>query len=207
MKRWFSWFVFVGCLFCSLFPSVVIAASETAFLCVTDIEPLLLTDVRYATPNNFTGKIVYESDKVLLREPVAKQLAKAARYLKETYGFQFKIFDGYRPLAIQKKFWAILPDPKFVADPKVGSRHNRGAAVDLTIVDASGKEFEMGTPFDDFTPRAAFGYKELSESVRLNRHLLASVMKKFGFDVLPSEWWHFDYHGWKAFSVADFPVK
>jgi D-alanyl-D-alanine dipeptidase len=121
-------------------------------------------------------------------------------------GLSLKVYDGYRPLSVQKKFWAICPDDRFVADPAKGSRHNRGAAVDLTIVDAKGKELQMPTPFDDFTEKAARSYMQLPKKAIENRALLEDVMTRHGFVAMPSEWWHFDFRGWNRFEILDEPI-
>lgn len=106
--------------------------ADRGLLCLQELVPDLVADVRYATANNFTGQRIYQSTRLYLLAPAARQFAAAARYLKLRYGLRFRVFDAYRPLSVQKKFWAILPDPDYVANPATGSRHNRGAAVDLT---------------------------------------------------------------------------
>jgi D-alanyl-D-alanine dipeptidase len=99
--------------------------------------------------------------------------------------------------------WQILPDDRFVADPAKGSRHNRGAAVDITLIDAEGKELDMGTPYDDFTERASFASKDVSEKAYANRKLLRETMIQFGFVPMETEWWHFDFKDWNKFGILD----
>lgn len=171
------------------------------------IDSTIATDVRYATTNNFTGKVLYPTSRVYLRRIVAEKLSEAQKYVKEKFHLTLKVFDGYRPLSVQKKLWEIMPDENFVANPAKGSRHNRGAAVDLTLIDSLGNELEMGTPYDDFTDKAARDYKELTEQVKKNRGMLDEAMLRSGFEPLRSEWWHFDYSGWQKFSVLDVEIK
>ena len=117
-----------------------------------------------------------------------------------------KIFDGFRPLAVQRKFWEIIPDDRYVANPAKGSRHNRGAAVDLTLIHLSdGRELPMPTPFDDFSERAGRDYPDLPAEVIRNRDLLRRVMEKHGFVALPTEWWHFDDVDWRNYPITDLP--
>jgi len=116
------------------------------------------------------------------------------------------IYDGYRPYAVTKKIWEFVLDEDFAASPKTGSRHNRGCAIDLGLYDLkTGELLEMPTVFDEFTPKAGHGYQELPLSVRANRALLRSVMEKHGFQVLESEWWHYDFRDWKKFDLMDIP--
>lgn len=168
--------------------------------------PEVIEDVRYATTNNFTHQVVYPSARVYLRRRAAVRLARAARFLWNHHRLRLKVFDGYRPLSVQKRFWEILPDDRYVANPANGSRHNRGAAVDLTLADAAGQELDMGTGFDDFSERAGHGFRQLPEPVLANRRLLRSVMQAFGFEPLASEWWHYDLTGWKEFPIMDIPI-
>ncbi len=169
--------------------------------------PGIVLDIRYATTNNFTGQILYPSARCFLRKLVAKNLRDVQAELA-TQGLGLKIFDGFRPLSVQKKMWEVFPHPGYVADPKKGSRHNRGAAVDLTLVRLSdGAELPMPTAFDDFTSTAHRDFKDLPEESIRNRALLESVMNKHGFIGLPTEWWHFDDENWKRYPIMDFDVS
>lgn len=168
------------------------------------IDPTFVLDIRYATEDNFTKTVLYPAAAAKLRRVAAESLAAVQRELR-TMGLGLKIFDGYRPLAIQWKLWEIVPNPDFVADPRKGSKHNRGAAVDLTLIDSLGNELEMPTGYDDFTERASHEYTALSEQVLANRALLLEVMTKHGFLPIKSEWWHYDFHGWERFPVMDEP--
>ena len=158
---------------------------------VRSLSPDIKVEMRYAGSDNFTGKRIYDCGRCFLRPETAAKLANAQRALGKL-GLSLKIWDCYRPLSAQKLFWSLVPDPRFVADPKTGSRHNRGSAVDVTLVDARGKELEMPTGFDDFTPRAAHGETRLPARIIHNRRLLAESMEKAGFQRLASEWWHYD---------------
>jgi len=158
---------------------------------VRSAAPEVKVEMRYARPDNFTGRTIYDCDRCYLRPATAAKVARAQQELAKQ-GLALKMWDCYRPLAAQKLFWSLVPDPRFVADPKKGSRHNRGTAVDVTLVDAAGRELEMPTPFDDFTPRAAHGETRLPARILANRRLLKETMVKAGFTPLPSEWWHYD---------------
>ncbi|HSX26797.1 MAG TPA: M15 family metallopeptidase [Chlamydiales bacterium] len=163
------------------------------------LHPKIVLEILYATKNNFTGKVVYPSARCFLREKTAERLVKVQRRL-EKRGLGLKIWDGYRPLSVQKIFWEICPNPKFVADPAIGSRHNRGAAVDLTLVDREGRELEMPTGFDDFSERADRSYRGKG---RKNRELLEEAMGAEGFLMYQEEWWHFDDPEWEGYEILD----
>jgi D-alanyl-D-alanine dipeptidase len=164
------------------------------------------TDVRYATPNNFMHTPLYPVAKVFLRAPAARALAEVQRDLARD-GLGLKIFDGYRPYAVTVKMWEPIRNPDFVADPAKGSRHNRGAAVDLTLIDlATGRELPMPTGYDDFTSRARQDFNDLPADVIANRAKLREAMTRHGFEPLPSEWWHFDFGGWQHLELLDVPL-
>ena len=183
------------------------AQSDSSIVPLSSIDSTIVTDVKYATTNNFTGQVLYPTDKVYIRKVVGEALAKVQAYLLENYNLQIKVFDGYRPLSVQKKMWKIMPDDRYVANPATGSRHNRGAAVDLTLIDSTGSELEMGTEYDNFTEKAHYDYPNLSEEVKSNRKILLDAMVKFGFSPIESEWWHFDFNGWKKFSILDYQIN
>jgi D-alanyl-D-alanine dipeptidase len=190
-----------------LVTSVISAQSDTLVVPLSSIDSSIVADVRYATTNNFTGKILYPTDKVYIRKIVGEALSKVNKELIENYNYRIKIFDGYRPLSVQKKMWKILPDDRYVADPAKGSRHNRGAAVDITIIDSLGNQLNMGTEYDNFTERAHYDYQKLPSSVLANRKLLRETMMEYGFHPITTEWWHFDYKGWKKFSILDVEIE
>ena len=139
------------------------------------------------------------SDAAYALDSVQKDLQKI--------GLGLKVFDGYRPLSVQKKFWEIMPDERYVADPKKGSRHNRGMAIDLTLVDSKGNELEMPSEYDDFSEKAHRDYVNTSEASMVNRKILEDVMVKYGFVPFATEWWHFDFKGWEDYGVMDVDFK
>ena len=169
--------------------------------------PGVAIDIRYATENNFMHRQLYPIAKAYLRKPAAEALAEVQRDLA-TRGLGLKVFDAYRPYHITEIMWEPYKNPDFVADPAKGSRHNRGCAVDLTVVRlGSNEQLDMGTPYDAFTPAAAITYTELPVSVLENRKLLRDAMERHGFTVLPSEWWHYDFNGWQNYELLDIPLE
>ncbi len=195
--------------FCSM---LVSSWSFASLVELIKISPHIRLDIRYATKKNFTGNVVYPSARCYLQKEVAVALDAVQREM-EAVGLGLKIFDGYRPLSVQKIFWDVVsdrfPDPierqKYVANPAAGSKHNRGTAVDLTLIDLkTGKELEMPSGYDDFSALAHRIYgKMLSKRARRNCKLLELVMEKHGFIGIPSEWWHFDFKAWEKYPVAD----
>lgn len=165
--------------------------SNQKMMLLTTIIPNLVTDWRYATPNNFTGMVLYTQPDPFLRLPAARALVQVQAALK-TKGLGLKLFDAYRPYTVTRKMWAIVPDERYAANPAKGSGHNRGAAVDITLIDLkTGKELAMPTPYDDFTEKAHHDYTQLDTTVLANRALLKTTMEKFGFMALSTEWWHY----------------
>jgi D-alanyl-D-alanine dipeptidase len=160
-------------------------------------------DMRYATTRNFTGRVLYASPRPWLREPVARQLA-AAQAAAAGHGLGLKVWDAYRPAEAQRLMWAACPDPNFVAPPERGSRHTRGAAVDVTLVRLDdGAELPMGSDFDDFSTRAARDYAGLEPPEAANRALLTRFMTDAGFTGIRTEWWHYDAEGWERWPLID----
>ncbi|MCF8452003.1 MAG: M15 family metallopeptidase [Pedobacter sp.] len=169
--------------------------------------PDIKLDIRYAGKNNFAKQAVYKQARAFARLPVVEALKNVQNELKKS-GFGLKIFDGYRPYSVTVKFFAIASDKSFVANPKDGSRHNRGCAIDLTLIDLkTGKELEMPTPYDSFAAEAASDFMNLPANVIQNRELLRNTMEKHGFRVLNNEWWHFDFIGWKNYELMDIPFE
>lgn len=174
------------------------------FILLSSIIKNLIEDLKYATQNNFTNQIIYPSDfaKAYLVNSAAYAFQKACQEF-ESLGYFVKVWDAYRPLSVQFILWNIVPDERYVASPYKGSRHNRGCAVDITLVDQRGQELDMGTAFDDFSEKAHVDYFNLSPEVLANRTLLQNIMEKHGFLVHPFEWWHFDFQGWQNQPVLD----
>jgi D-alanyl-D-alanine dipeptidase len=185
----------------------VAADSEKQLVDVATTVPGIKLDVRYATTNNFMHEQLYPVARVFLRRPAALALREVQQELAaQQLGLQ--LFDVYRPYRVTRRMWEPYKNPDFVADPAKGSRHNRGAAVDLTLIDLrTGQELAMPTPYDDFTIRARQDFNELSSEVMRNRALLREAMVKQGFVPLPSEWWHFDFQGWERFELLDVDLR
>ena len=177
--------------------------SDTTFVNLKDYSSNFIYDLKYATEDNFLNKVVYDCAECYLRLKTVKALIVAAE-LFEKDGYKIKLFDCYRSLDVQKKMWQIVDNPSYVANPKIGSVHNRGKAVDLTLVDAHGNELDMGTAFDSFSPTAGHNYKRLSKKILKNRFYLKSIMIQSGFAPLSSEWWHYNLNDGKQEPVANF---
>ena len=170
---------------------------------VTNVCRHIVLDIRYATTNNFTGRQVYSSPKAYLLVSTAMKLARAQVEF-DRRNLSLKVFDAFRPLEVQRRFWEIMPDERYVADPKKGSRHNRGTAVDVSLVDmTTGRELPMPTGYDDFSERAGYAYTNFPPAVLANRQLLREVMERNGFLAFPTEWWHFDDADWENHPLLD----
>jgi D-alanyl-D-alanine dipeptidase len=169
------------------------------------LDPSLMLDIRYSTSNNFLGRPVYTEARAFLQRPAALALMHAGRRLRRK-GYGLVIFDGYRPWSVTKIFWDSTPEDKraFVADPRQGSRHNRGCAVDLTLFNLkTGQPVRMPSDYDDFSERAHPNYQGGTAEERRNRDLLRAAMEAEGFTVYENEWWHFDYKDWKRYAILD----
>jgi D-alanyl-D-alanine dipeptidase len=185
--------------------TLLLSAGEPAVVDATELIPDLVVDMRYATEDNFLKRAVYPADaRCMLLKDAAQRLKKAADTLRPK-GYRLKVYDCYRPRAVQYEMWKIMPEPGYVADPKFGSNHNRGAAVDLTLATAEGGEVEMPTKFDDFTPAAHHSYKGGTEASRKHREILRVAMEGAGFKRNKMEWWHYDLPGAKKMPVLDVP--
>lgn len=170
---------------------------------LTSIIPDLKTDWRYATPQNFTGQILYHHPEAYLRKEAATKLKMVDDSLK-TLGLGILIFDAYRPYHVTLAMWKIVPDDRYAANPANGSGHNRGIAVDLTLVDRqSGNSLPMPTDFDNFSDTAHHDFQALDSTVLQNRALLKGVMEHFGFKALSTEWWHYALPDPKRFPLMD----
>ena len=204
MKKTIFRYLIFGCFLCSsLWVSAQKTTENTDFVKLTDLYDGFVLDMKYATSDNFLKQKVYDCEECYLRKNTALALVKVAKELKK-YGYRIKLFDCYRPLDVQKKMWKILPGTDYVANPKKGSKHNRGAAVDLTLVDEKGNELDMGTPFDFFGKEAHHTYQGHSEEVNKNRKLLKEIMDKYNFRSIYSEWWHYEYRPERFSKVANF---
>ena len=171
--------------------------------------PSVVLDIRYATTNNFMNQIMYKQARAFARKPVVEKLKLIQAALNKK-GYGLKIYDGYRPYAVTVSFYekAQGEDKKFVADPAKGSKHNRGCAVDLSIIDLkTGKDLPMPTPYDSFEAAAAPTYNNLPANIIKNRDFLINLMQAHGFKVVYHEWWHFDFIGWEKFDLMDIPFE
>lgn len=209
-----NWPILLSCLL-FIFSCSVKPPSEKGVFISSDLVELskldssIHLDIRYATENNFTGKIMYKQPRAFLQRPAAEALLPVHNYLK-TKGYGLLIFDGYRPWSVTKLFWDVTPDSnkRFVADPKKGSRHNRGAAVDLTLYDLqTGMEISMPGYYDETSERSYPDYAGGTEAQRIARDLLRSAMQAEGFTVYKYEWWHFDYKNWEQYPILNIPFE
>ncbi len=167
----------------------------------------LVLDLRYATENNFLKRKLYEAPRCLLRPSVAARLAVAQKALREK-GYGLKIFDCYRPFSVQKIMWDAVPERGLVAPPSLGgSNHNRGAAVDVSLVRLDGSSVEMPTDFDDFGKAARTNSLLPGKAARHHRAILQEAMASAGFKLMYMEWWHFDDPDALRFSTLDEPLR
>jgi D-alanyl-D-alanine dipeptidase len=183
------------------------AFREADLVELVTIDPTIRLDVRYAGKNNEFGRPFYSEARAFLQRPAADALLRVNRALKAK-GYGLLVFDGYRPWSVTKAFWDATPADKkmFVANPKNGSRHNRGGAVDLTLYDLSaGREAEMGGAYDEMTARSYVTYDKGPKDALGRRELLIDAMEKEGFFVYPFEWWHFDWKDWREYPILDVP--
>ena len=175
---------------------------------IKSVVPNILYDLRYATKNNFTqAKLYREGKETFLRLPVARALKQVQDDLNQQ-GYGLKIFDAYRPYSVTQKMWNLIHDERYVADPSKGSGHNRGIAVDLTIVRLNGRnELDMGTGFDNFTDTAHHSFTNLPGEILANRKLLRATMEKNGFKALDTEWWHYSWPNDRNYEVLNIDFK
>ena len=167
------------------------AITDTTFVNLKDYSTDFVYDMKYATTDNFLKAKVYDCAECFLRLKTVKALVKANKeFIRK--GYRIQLFDCYRPLDIQKRMWQIVSNPEYVADPAKGSIHNRGGAVDITLVDNNGVALDMGTSFDFFGPEAGHNYQNLSNEVKQNRVFLKQIMQENGFVSFDSEWWHYN---------------
>ncbi len=176
---------------------------------VVTLDSTITLDIRYATPRNFMGRAMYSQARAFLQRPVAEALVRVHRRLR-SQGYGIVILDAYRPWSITRKFWEETPPEKrdYVANPSDGSRHNRGAAVDVTLYElTTGREVSMPSDYDEFSERAASTYAGGSALQRKLRDLLRHSMEREGFWVHPREWWHFTHRLWKSYQLLDIPFE
>lgn len=177
--------------------------ADTTFVRLADFSGDFAYDMRYATDNNFLKSKVYDCAECYTRVKTAKALMAANKDFMAK-GVKIKFFDCYRPHSVQYKMWKIVPNPQYVANPVKGSIHNKGGAVDITLVTLEGKELDMGTDFDFFGKRAYHNNMDLPQEVLDNRKLLKETMEKHGFWSIRTEWWHYNLSSASNDKVADF---
>ncbi len=179
-------------------PEVVYYDYDTsAWLEITESSGII-RDIKYATADNFTEKVIYDCGRCFLRPEISRKLIQLNKGIEHRYGLRLKVYDCYRPRPAQQKLWDIVPDARYVTPPHRGSMHNRGMAVDITLVDREGEELDMGTPYDFFGKDAHTDHNDLPEEVLKNRNILQTMMREIGFRTIRTEWWHFSYEGERA---------
>lgn len=177
--------------------------ADTTFVRLADYSADFAYDMRYATENNFLKAKVYDCAECYTRVKTAKALMKAnAEFMQK--GYKIKFFDCYRPNSVQYKMWEIVPNPQYVANPVKGSIHNRGGAVDITLVTLDGEELDMGTDFDFFGKRAYHDNMDLPQNILDNRKVLKETMEKHGFWSIRTEWWHYNLSAATNDGIANF---
>jgi D-alanyl-D-alanine dipeptidase len=180
--------------------------NDTTFVNIKEYSTDFVYDMKYATEDNFLKAKVYDCAECYLRLKTVKALMKAnSKFMKK--GFKIKLYDCYRPLDIQKKMWAIVSNPNYVANPSKGSIHNRGGAVDISLVDPNGMVLDMGTPFDFFGIEASHNNKNFPKAILKNRKLLKRIMLRYKFQSFDSEWWHYNLKNAKLDPVSNFKWK
>ena len=198
-----------GCLGgCAGGPPVDPAATATPDLVdLARFDPRLRFDIRYATPGNFMARTLYPVARAVAQRPVAEALSRVQTRAAAA-GYGLLVFDAYRPWRITRMMWDETPPDKreFVADPRAGSRHNRGCSIDLSL-HRGGIEVEMPSPYDDFAPAAYRSNTDAPPQALAGSALLESLMVAEGFVPLANEWWHFDWHDWRRYPVMDVPLE
>jgi beta-N-acetylhexosaminidase/D-alanyl-D-alanine dipeptidase len=189
-----------------------IELSDSDFVDLQSVLPQVELDMRYATTNNFVGKVIYPKARCLLRRPVALALKEAQRLL-ELEGLQLLVWDCYRPFSVQERFWELVPDKRYVARPQrragqlaKGSKHNRGAAIDLGLLALDASPVPLPTDYDDFSERAHHGAEGIPKAASGNARTLRRAMQSAGFQGIQTEWWHFDHERWREFPLSDEPL-
>ncbi|MDF2986518.1 MAG: D-alanyl-D-alanine dipeptidase [Eubacterium sp.] len=200
-------FIVAGISSSSLAAAVQTEVKKTDLVLVTDYTRDFNIDIKYATCDNFVGKAMYPSPTCVLTKGTLDKLIKANNLIKKQ-GYYIKIWDAYRPLSVQKIMWEATPNKNYVANPyRSGSKHNRGAAVDVTLVDKSGKEVKMPTGFDNFTEKASPNYKGMTAEQRKNLNILSKAMTASGFRTISTEWWHFEDTEYANYKTQDLSLS
>jgi len=207
-------------------PLILSAQTDDELINPKELIPDIVIDLRYSTKDHKFLNLpngdmplpkFYTVNECLVLLKAAKMLKTAQDSLRKItshngiaypQGIGIKIWDGYRPRAVQWLFWEIFPNPVYIADPSTGSKHNRGGAIDLTLIDmATGNELQMPTLFDDFSDKASHDYNNLPPNILANRALLKSVMMYAGFSIYTAEWWHYEVPNAGSYPLLDFQTK
>lgn len=208
LEKIFATFIFFAFLWCASGQATAPKEAnkrEADLIELTKLSKSIKLDIKYATADNFVGRAVYPEARAFLQRPAAEGVARVHKRLKKQ-GLGIVVFDGYRPWAITKLFWDVVPEDKrkFVANPERGSKHNRGCAIDLSIYDLkTGKPIAMPSAYDEFTERASPDYRGGTDEERANRDMLRRMMEAERFTVNPNEWWHFDHTDWEQYAIYD----
>ncbi|GAB6180865.1 hypothetical protein JCM14036_21840 [Desulfotomaculum defluvii] len=173
---------------------------------LTELDDSFFYDLKYASTDNFTGKKIYSQAICLIHRNTAQKLISANNDFKQL-GYRIKIYDAYRPYSAQRVLYNAAENKTFLADPEKGSNHNRGAAVDITLVDEKGNELPMPSKFDEFSIRSRINYYSTEQKLINNRELLGRVMVKHGFKRIGNEWWHFEDTEAKKYPLLDIPFE
>ena len=183
--------------------SKVDIVESNGFVLLSSLDKDIVINLKYATTDNFTKKVVYPNNVCVLRKTTADKLVKANTQLKKL-GYIIKVWDAYRPVYVQQIFWDIVKDSRFVANPKNGgSIHNKGCAVDITLVDVNGTDVKMPSKFDDFSSNAYRSNSKMTVEAKKNMDLLTKCMVANGFTTINTEWWHFEDAGSKNYKIAN----
>jgi D-alanyl-D-alanine dipeptidase len=186
-----------------VYAKMIKADSDNALLDMRKILPSARFDVTYAGTNNFLKRKIYPTADLFMRAPAAHALVKVSEILRKK-GFGLLLFDGYRPYSVTELFYEEIKDTTFVADPRKGSKHNRGMAIDLTMTDLkTGQPVQMPSGYDEASERAYHNYNGGDPSALKNRAILRDAMLQAGFQIFVYEWWHYDYRGWESCKTYD----
>ncbi len=177
---------------------------DSAFVELAKWDKDFVLDVRYATTNNFTNTVLYPCARAFLRKKAAQDLLKAHQEFKKL-GYRLKLFDCYRPHSVQFVMWDVTPNKNYVGNPHKGSMHNRGCAIDVTLVDKTNEELDMGTTYDFFGKAAHTYNQNLPAQVIKNRKVLRDILGKYGFGTIKTEWWHLSYRR-TIYPVVNIPI-
>lgn len=208
-KKYFIIFSSIILLILSISPissaKYITSKAKSKLVDIREVDDTIVIDLRYATKNNFTKKKLYSDAIPLLRKETANKLAKVNKEVSKK-GYRIKVWDAYRPFSFQQVLWNAAKDKRYVANPKNGSIHNRGGAVDLTLVNSKGKELKMPTDFDHFTSKASRNYSKMNKTAKKNMNYLTKVMKKHGFTTINDEWWHYTDTNWHDYPLLNVPL-